>query len=145
MYSVHLLHYYHYCGCKTARESWTSVGNLLRFFFSCTNTSFFSRNNNNYCYTYSFIFIYTGIIIRTRWRARELAYYTIHIIFYTHDSMWYDDNDNVDDGNGGGGCERKKNQQCIILCIHVEYLNIKRRTYYIIIVFGFKRTHDVTV
>jgi hypothetical protein len=33
-----------------------------------------------------------------------------------------------------GGCKRKKNQQCIILCIHVEYLNIKRRTYYIIIV-----------
>lgn len=35
-------------------------------------------------------------------------------------------------GNGvGGGCggggKRKKNQQCI----HVEYLNIKRRTYYI--------------
>lgn len=34
----------------------------------------------------------------------------------------------------GDGCKRKKNQQCIILCIHVEYLNIKRRTYYIIIV-----------
>lgn len=138
--SVHLLYYYMIVKQRASREQ-VSVICYVFFFSYMYEHEFFFLQIIIIIRIRSFLYRYTGrrIIIRTSSNARAcyIRYIYIHIYYlYTiYMIPRYDDND---DGGGGtcraAGVKRKKNQQCIILCIHVEYLNIKRRTYYIIIV-----------